>query len=453
MKYRILAVLSLIVALSLAFVLMQSEKPETTLSKKIPFSLGLDLVGGTELTYKAHTENLEGKDVSSALEVLRDVIEKRVNIFGVGEPVVQLESAKTITGSEDRLLVELPGVTDINEAIKRLGETPTLDFYVANKETIGELAGSVVSLEGQNISDLAKYFYPSGLTGQYLTRAQVEFRQAGNQPMVGVTFNSEGSKILKNFTSKNIGNYLAIVLDGQIVSVPMIESEIPNGQAVLTGQYSIPQAKKMAQNLNYGALPLPIELIGTQTIGPTLGAGALESGLKAGLLGTAIVMLFLILWYRLPGVVASVALSIYIILSLLLFKLIPVTLTSAGIAGFILSIGMAVDANVLIFERTKEELTKGRSIFDALHEGFHRAWLSIRDSNIASMITAVILFWVGTSAIKGFALTFGLGVAVSMFTALTLSRTLLFAIVPVADGKTTRFLFSAGFNSGSKKQN
>ncbi len=455
MKYRITSLIIIIIAVFIAFSFFQSENTQTSLGKRFPFSLGLDLVGGTELTYKAQTEKLASGDVSSALSVLRDVIEKRVNVFGVGEPVVQLESAKTLNGSEDRLLVELPGVTDIQEAIKRLGETPTLDFYLARveqKDSIETLFGQG-GINGANIEDLSALFYPSGLTGQFLTRATVEFNQtAGSEPMVSVKFNSEGSKLLKNITGENVGNLLAIVLDGKIVSAPVIQTEIPNGEAVVSGRFTIPEAQKLAQNLNYGALPVPIELIGTQTIGPTLGANAMNEGARAGLLGTGILMLFLIIWYRLPGLVASLALVVYVFISLWIFKLIPVTLTAAGIAGFILSIGMAVDANILIFERTKEELARGKSIFDALHEGFHRAWLSIRDSNIASMITAVILFWIGTSAIKGFALTFGLGVAVSMFTALTLSRTFLFAIVPKSDGKLSRFLFSAGFNSGKPKQ-
>ena len=443
MKYRILALISLVVAGILAYAFLPAKKP---------FSLGLDLVGGTELTYKVHTEKLKGADIGGALSVLRDVIEKRVNSFGVSEPVVQLESARTLTGTEDRLLIQLPGITNIEEAIQKLGETPTLDFYLAKpaaKEQIAALIGAG-GLEGASISDLKDFFEPSGLTGQFLTRATVELSQTASEPQVATTFNSEGSKILRELTGKNIGNLLAIVLDGKVMSAPVIQTQIPNGQAVITGRFTIPEAQKLAQNLNYGALPVPIELIGTETIGPTLGANAMGLGAFAGLVGTTVVMLFLILWYRLPGLIASIALCIYIILSLVIFKLIPVTLTAAGIAGFVLSIGMAVDANILIFERTKEELARGRSIYDALHEGFRRAWLSIRDSNIASMITAIILFWIGTSAIKGFALTFGLGVAVSMFTALTLSRTFLFAIVPKADGAISRFLFSAGLRSGKK---
>jgi protein-export SecD/SecF family membrane protein len=226
--------------------------------------------------------------------------------------------------------------------------------------------------------------------------------------------------------------------------------EIPDGKAVISGNFTADAAKALVRDLNYGALPVPIELISTETIGASLGKDAATSGVKAGIVGFALIVAFLLLWYRLPGFIASLSLVIYIILSLAVFKLIPVTFTAAGIAGFILSIGMAVDANVLIFERMKEELKKGKSVHDALHEGFSRAWLSIRDSNISSMITAVILFWLGTSAIKGFALTLGLGVLISMFTAITVSRTFLFAIAPrdtnKPASKLVKFLFSNGLH-------
>ncbi len=442
MKYRLISICLLIVFALVAFYVSGSSR--------FPFSLGLDLIGGTELTYKADTEKLEvGKD--AALSVLRDVIERRVNVFGVSEPVVLLESARTLSGEEDRLLVELPGVTDINEAVRQLGETPVLEFYLEKPEAQDKL-NSMSPEEQLNDAQILALFEPSGLTGQYLSRAILEFSQTGNEPSVGVTFNPEGTDILRRITSENRGKILAIVLDGKIESLPVIQDTINNGQASISGRFTIPEAKKLVENLNYGALPVPIELIGTQTIGPTLGANAVADGVRAGLIGTAAVMLLLILWYRLPGLVACLALCVYIILSIAIFKLIPVTLTAAGIAGFILSIGMAVDANILIFERSKEELARGRSLKDSLHEGFHRAWLSIRDSNVSSMITAVILFWIGTSAVKGFALTLGIGVAVSMFTALTLSRTLLFAIVPNTDGAFSRFLFSAGFKTGKKLQ-
>ena len=235
------------------------------------------------------------------------------------------------------------------------------------------------------------------------------------------------------------------MLDGAILSTPVIVDEISNGKAQITGSFTPEEAKNLVRNLNYGALPVPITLATSQTMGATLGEIALNSGVRAGIVGLVILSLFLIFWYRLPGLVSVMALSFYIILSLVIFKLIPVTLSAAGLAGFILSIGMAVDANVLIFERMKEELKKNKSISEALHEGFSRAWLSIRDSNISSIITAIVLFWLGTSAVKGFALTLGIGVIISMFTAITVSRTFLFVIVPTTDTRVKRFLFSNGF--------
>ena len=250
---------------------------------------------------------------------------------------------------------------------------------------------------------------------------------------------------------------LAILLDGQVISSPTIQDAITDGQAVITGTFTADQAKSLVRNLNYGALPVPITLVSTQTVGATLGQNAKDAGVKAGLVGFALIVAFLILWYRLPGLIASISLCMYVILSLAVFKLIPVTLTAAGIAGFILSIGMAVDANILIFERMKEELKRGKSVSDALHEGFTRAWLSIRDSNISSIITAIVLFWLGTSAIQGFALTLGLGVLISMFTAISVSRTFLFAIAPKNDpkqnggsqSKFVKFLFSNGLHTGN----
>jgi protein-export membrane protein, SecD/SecF family len=264
--------------------------------------------------------------------------------------------------------------------------------------------------------------------------------------VVGLEFTKEGGELFAKITKEHIGEPLAVLLDGKVLSNPVIQGEITGGKAQITGTFTAEEAKALVRNLNYGALPVPITLASSQTIGASLGESALAAGRKVGVIGFLALSLFLILWYRLPGLVASVALVIYIIISLALFKMIPVTLTAAGIAGFILSIGMAVDANVLIFERTKEELKKGKSVSDSLHEGFSRAWLSIRDSNTASIITAVILFWLGTSAVKGFALTLGVGVLVSMFTAITLSRTFLFAIAPATDSKFKRFLFSNGLH-------
>lgn len=403
-----------------------------------PFRFGLDLVGGTELVYRADTSEVE--DVGGAMESLKEVIERRVNIFGVSEPLVQTESAGIVSGNrEERLIVELPGVTDIDRAIELIGETPILEFRLA-KPNADEV------LKANPNASLDQLFDRTELTGRYLERAQVQFNPTTGMPLVGLDFDSTGTEIFARLTRENKGELLAIVLDGAVLSAPVIQDEITNGEAQITGQFSAEEARDLVRNLNYGALPVPIELATSQTIGATLGEEALKAGVRAGVIGVILLSLFLVFWYRLPGVIAVAALCGYVILSLTIFKMIPVTLTAAGMAGFILSIGMAVDANVLIFERTKEELKKGKSIHDALHEGFHRAWLSIRDSNIASIITAIVLFWLGTSAVKGFALTLGIGVAVSMFTAISVSRTFLYAVAPKSDGPKARFLFSNGLH-------
>jgi preprotein translocase subunit SecD len=409
---------------------------------KYPFRFGLDLVGGTELVYKADTSKVG--NVGDAMSSLKDVIERRVNVFGVSEPLIQTENAGVISGnSDERLLVELPGITDLDQAIALIGQTPVLDFRLEKPD-----AADILKANPQ--ATLDDVYTPTGLSGRYLSHATVEFDPNTQAPLVGLEFNSEGTALFDQITRDNKGHNLAIVLDGQVLSAPNIHDEISNGQAQITGNFTADQAKLLVRNLNYGALPVPIALSTSETIGASLGAVALHSGVRAGLIGFLALAVFLILWYRLPGFVASVALVFYIVLSLTVFKLIPVTLTAAGLAGFILSIGMAVDANVLIFERTKEELKRGRSIHDALHEGFSRAWLSIRDSNISSIITAIVLFWLGTSSVKGFALTLGLGVLISMFTAITVSRTFLFAIASRStaekEGGFKRFLFSNGFH-------
>lgn len=403
-----------------------------------PFHFGLDLVGGTELIYRADTTKTT--DVNDAMASLKEVIERRVNIFGVSEPLVQTESAGVLSGhSEERLIVELPGVTEIDKAIALIGQTPTLEFRLAVKNFQEIIA------KNPN-TPMSELFLPTELTGRYLSSAQLQFDTNTQQPKVGLKFNSEGGKLFAQITKEHKGEMLAIILDGNLLSAPVIQEEITSGEAQISGTFTPDEAKALVRNLNYGALPVPIELASSQTIGASLGERALNSGVHAGLIGFIALSIFLILWYRLPGVVSVIALTIYIILSLVVFKLIPVTITAAGVAGFILSIGMAVDANVLIFERAKEEFKKGKSIRDGLHEGFHRAWLSIRDSNISSIITALVLFWLGTSAVKGFALTLGVGVVISMFTAITVSRTLLFAIAPKNTSGLKKFLFSNGLH-------
>ncbi|MES2408976.1 MAG: protein translocase subunit SecD, partial [Patescibacteria group bacterium] len=357
----------------------------------VPFKLGLDLNGGTHLVYQADTSKVAPTDVKGAMSSLRDTIENRINVFGVSEPLVQVEDATIGGETVHKLIVELPGVTDTQKAIDIIGKTPILEF----------------KLQNENLATTTQYtvdqmFADTGLTGRLLAHADLEFSQNTNSPIVSLTFNDEGTKLFGDLTKNNIGRVLAIFLDGRPLSTPVIRDAITDGKAQITGQFTPDEAKKLVQDLNYGALPLPIALLGTQTIGASLGAGALHASVYAGILSFIIIGLFLIFWYRLPGVVATIALAVYTILNLAIFKLIPVTLTTAGLAGFILSIGMAVDANILIFERMKEELKKGLSLQDAIREGFHRAWLSIRDSNLSSIITAIILYYFATSAlIKG----------------------------------------------------
>lgn len=451
MKHRFFSVVLIIVFALLGYFVYKSDKVSVVESPRLAkyaFKLGLDLNGGTELTYKADVSKIKG-DVSGAMSSLRDVIERRVNLFGVSEPIVQVENPGALTGASDyRLLVGLPGVTDINKAVELIGKTPKLEFKLLKPEA---QKFTQEELKNKTVDDL---YSSVGLNGGLLSRAELQFTSDGGgqisgEPIVGLTFNSEGRDLFAKVTGEHKGEVLAIFLDDKIISSPVIKDAITDGKAVISGRFSADEAKSLVRDLNYGALPVPIDLISTQAVGASLGENAKTSGVKAGIVGSLLIVAFLVVWYRLPGIVASISLLIYIILSLAVFKLIPVTLTASGIAGFILSIGMAVDANVLIFERTKEELKKGKSVHNSLHEGFTRAWLSIRDSNISSIITAIILFWLGTSAIKGFALTLGLGVFISMFTAITVSRTFLFAIAPKhgkTPGKFVRFLFSNGLH-------
>jgi preprotein translocase subunit SecD len=430
-KHIYISILLLAVFVSLGYFLVAQNRE----GARYPFSFGLDLVGGTELVYKADTSNVE--DVRSSMETLKEVIERRVNIFNVSEPLIQTESAGIVSGNRDeRLIVGLPGITDIDQAVELIGKTPILEFRLVRPD-------AQEILENNPEAPADEIFISTGLTGQYLSRARVDFGNNTGGAVVAIEFNNEGRDLLAKITKENIGEVLAIFLDGELKQTPTIQDEITTGSAVITG-YDPQTAKEVVKDLNFGALPVPIELLTNQTVGATLGADALESTVRAGLIGFILLSIFMILWYRLPGLVAVIALISYVIVSLTIFKLIPVTLTVAGLAGFILSIGMAVDANVLIFERTKEELKKGKRIYEALAEGFSRAWLSIRDSNTSSIITAIILYWLGTSAVKGFALTLGIGVLVSMLTAISVSRTFLFAIAPSDESKLKKFLFSNG---------
>jgi len=607
-----------------------------------PFRLGLDLQGGAHLVYEADVLKIDSSERDSAVEGVRDVIERRVNAFGVAEPLVQTAR----TGDSWRVVVELAGVKDIKAAIKQIGETPVLEFKEEstpeptreltidekrdleqyNKEakkrvdevkktllsetevdfmalakkysddittrdfggSIGFITGAsaypelwawadkngagkitidpILTSEGWNfvqvrsfedkgkevhaqhllicfrgadrcerdtskdearkkieelkaqatpdnfekltrenstepgaaersgdlgwfgkgmmvkpfedvifamqngtISDVvetqfgfhliykieerplkaynvnrvlikekteADYLPPptpwknTGLSGKHLVRALLQFDQNTNTPEVGLEFNDEGKKLFSDITTKNLGKLVAIFLDGEPISVPRVQSAITDGKAVITGNFTVKEAKILVQRLNAGALPVPINLISQQTVGATLGQASIQASLKAGLIGFALVAIFMILYYRFAGVLAVLALIIYSTIVLALFKLIPVTLTLSGIAGFILSIGMAVDANVLQFERLKEELRSGKGLQSAIEDAFKRAWPSIRDSHLTTLFGALILFWFSTSLVKGFGLTLSVGVIVSLFSAITVTRVLLRIVAP-----------------------
>jgi len=531
---------------------------------KFDYHLGLDLKGGTHLVYQADTSKIESKDRESSVEGVRDVIERRVNAFGVSEPVVQTNKDEF---GNYRIIIELAGVKDVNQAIKMIGETPLLEFKEQNPNYTAQAVSltdeqqkeldtynaaakkkaeeiNQRALAGEDFASLAKEFSEDNgskdkggdvgwatrgsfvaeyskaifddlkvgeitpqlvktnfgyhiikkiderelndkdkkddvtveatssdgtkvipntdnndnievlsshiliktkrpedlvppvdewintkLSGKHLKKAIVTYGQNTGDPEVSLEFSSEGADLFETITARNIGKPLAIYLDGSPISVPNVNEKITGGKAVITGRFNLKEAKTLVQRLNAGALPVPINLISQQTVGPSLGEQSVDKSLTAGLYGLLIVALFMILVYRLPGVLSVVALIIYILVVLTIFKIIPVTLTLAGIAGFILSIGIAVDANVLIFERFKEEIRNGRGFSAAVEEGFKRAWTSIRDSNVSTLITCGILYWFGTSIIRGFAVTLAIGVVISMFSAITITRTFLRTLI------------------------
>ena len=377
----------------------------------VPFRLGLDLLGGTHLVYQADLSKSDNK--SDAMQGVRDVIERRVNFFGITEPLVQ------ISGS-DRLIVELAGISDVSQAIELIGATPFLEFKETKVDTQAILDAQQ---KGQRLDE--DPLQSTGLNGRHLKRVTVVFDQQTYQPQVSLQLTDEGTKLFAEITKKNLGKIVAIYLDGVPISTPVVQSEISDGNAVISGKFTPTEAKLLATRLNSGALPVPISLVSQQTIGASLGEESLSKSLRAGVYGLILVALFMILFYRLPGVVSVLALGIYVVIVLTFYKLIGVTLTLAGIAGFILSLGMAVDANVLIFARMREELHAGKSLRASIHEGFSRAWLSVRDSHVTTLIGAFVLYVFTTSIVKGFALTLGIGVLTSLFTATVVTRTFL----------------------------
>jgi len=613
-----------------------------------PFHLGLDLQGGTQLIYQADMSKVPGKDQSDAVEGVRDVIERRVNAFGVAEPLVQT----TKEGSNYRVIVELAGIKDVQQAIKMIGETPLLEFkeqadsagtltdaqkaemekynkaakdkvqaildevkkspekfadlakeksedlatkdnggdigYVEDggvhseffkpiaeigkdeiyskvfengegfnilkrgetkqelkvkanhllicykgadrceKETskedakkqieelkakatpenfvqlvkenstepgadktggdlgffsrgqmvkefedavfnmkVGEIIGPIETQFGYHLiyktdeKEVPTYqvsrilinkkkesdylgqggYKYTGLTGKDLKRAQVTFNPNTNEPEVSLEFNDEGKQLFADITGRNVGKIVGIFLDGEAISLPKVNEKISEGKAVITGKFTLEESKTLVRRLNAGALPVPIELVSQQTVGASLGQTFVEKSLQAALLAFILIVLFMILYYRLPGLLSIIALVIYVIINLVIYKLIPVTMTLSGIAGFVLSVGMAVDANVLIFERLKEELTWGKPLGSASEEGFKRAWPSIRDGNLTTLISCFFLYWFGTSIIKGFALTLFIGVVISMLSAITITRTFMNVIIGWGPVQRAKWLF------------
>ncbi len=367
---------------------------------KKPTKLGLDLVGGSRIVLEAQTTDTIAKITPDMMSSLQFAIENRVNALGVAETVVQQ------TG-EKRLLVEIPAISDPAKAKEFLGETAELEF----KKPLDGKYG-------------ATGWAPTGLTGKDVKKALIS-TNPGGQWVVSLEFNDKGTKKFGELTSKMVGQSMAIFFNGEMQSAPTIQEPILGGHAQISGGdsgFAYEEAKKMVDLLNAGALPVPAKIIEESLVGPTLGADSIAKSKTAGIVGIGLVMIFMLLYYRLPGFIADIALIIYSLLVFAVFKVVPVTLTLAGIAGFILSIGMAVDANILIFERTKEELKAGRTLFTAINAGFDRAFTSIFDSNMTTIITCVILYFLGTSIIKGFALTLIIGVLISMFTAITVTK-------------------------------
>ena len=392
-----------------------------------PLKLGLDLQGGTQLVLETQMDKIDAASRDSALESAKNVLEKRVNLYGVSEALVQ--SSKV--GDQRRILVELPGLKEASAAAALVGKTAQLDFR--------EFVGTPSAQASQSALALLNQFRSTGLTGADLRKAQVTFGSGSGVktgPQVAIEFTPDGAKKFADITKRNVNKPLAMFLDEMPISwpPPIVQQEIVGGNAVITGQFTTTEAKNLAIQLNAGALPVPIKILEQRSIGPTLGQESVNKSLIAGIIGLGVIAIYMVVYYGFLGLVANGALVIYTLLTLAIFKtggfiLPPITLTLAGIAGFILSIGMAVDANILIFERMKEEIRWGKSKSLALELGFKRAWVSIWASNVSSLITVAILYSIGQSVVRGFAITLAIGVLVSMFTAVVVTRTFLRLII------------------------
>lgn len=377
--------------------------------------LGLDLAGGVQLTMSADMATIADQDRDSALESAKDVIEKRINALGVAEPTVQTAKAQ----GQYRLIVEIPGISNIDQAVSTVKKTAHLEFRVLKQDAPPEAT----------FSALPEHFEPANLTGKDLKRAAAQPSQDPQNPgyVIALEFNEEGAGKFEEISRNNLQKPVAMFLDDEPISwpPPIVQAIISDGSAQITGKFTSKEARQLAIQLNAGALPVPFKIESQTRVGPTIGADSIQKSIFATIIGLASIAVFMIFNYRILGVFAITALLIYTLIVFAIFKIIPVTLTLAGIAGFVLSIGMAVDANILIFERIKEELRWGKPKMEAFFSGFDRAWSSIRDSNVSSLITTAILFNFGTGSVRGFALTLAIGILVSMFSAITLTRTFL----------------------------
>jgi preprotein translocase subunit SecD len=394
---------------------------------------GLDLEGGISVLLQAEADHpLSRED----MRTLKAIVEKRVNGLGVSEPLIQLQGG-------DRIVVELPGIKNQQMALKTIGQTGLLEFIDAGTtyippgtpvKTTARMTTTAPITVTQNITGTGPFdkVFTTIVTGKELKDASTSLDEYG-KPQINFSFKPEGAKKIAEYTSSHVNQYMAIVLDGKVISCPVIKSPIPDGSGRITGKFTLDEAKSIAVQLKYGSLPVPLKIVEIRSVGPTLGQDSIHRSILAGIIGLVGVLLFMLFYYRLPGFLADLALVIYALLNLAIYKLIPVTLTLPGIAAFILTIGMAVDANILIFERLKEELRQGRPLFTAIDLGFKRAWPSIRDANASTLITSAILFWFGShfgaSMVKGFALTLAIGVLVSLFTAVMVTRAFLDTIM------------------------
>lgn len=420
----------------------------TRIDRDIEVRQGLDLQGGIQVLLEAQVP--EGATVQpESMEAAKLIIERRVNALGVVEPVIQL-------AQNNRIIVELPGVKDPDRAVQTFGQTGRLEFVGSGSTPLqlGELVTTTLGgpeapatdqQDGETddaAPDAEPLVYETVIEGRHLSDATVGYDEL-NRVQIEFSLTSEGTELFGDFTTENIGQWMSILMDKEVISSAVIESAITRGRGVIRGGgsgYPLEEAQSIVIQLKYGALPVPLEIVQTRTIGPSLGQDSLQKSYVAGAVGLAIVAIFMVVYYRLAGLVANIALAAYAVIVFAIFKnpFQPVTLTLAGGAGFILSVGMAVDANILIFERTKEELRLGKSMRSALEAGFDRAWSSIRDSNISTLITCAILIYfgatLGASIIQGFAVTLAIGVLVSMFTAIIVSRTLLRILFNLSGG-------------------